>query len=233
MKIVAHSLVPPSPLPFMHLGYVSAGGMVSMETTSQPIGYGYLITMGVTLSLVCALSLISIIRSKKGKSYTAILLLLLLAGLGALGYGLYGPGPTRYRYPVEVTHQKVHFFYPVYVNEFIERNRLSPDDLLPIPDTSDAFFDKLAAMDCEYPISEQYRKFVIDGWSRPYRLEKVERHEVSNVINLLLHSAGPDGTHGTKDDIVTPVSLKFPIQEDIAPVEDTDEKIAPVGALGG
>ncbi|MHB9109239.1 MAG: hypothetical protein ACYDCO_19470 [Armatimonadota bacterium] len=141
MQILAHSVVPSNPVPYLHLGYLSAG---ANRETSQPPGYGF-ITGGAMV-----VALLGIILFRKGISPVAKRYgrWIMLTGLIVLGLAQI-PWPSRYAYPENTSQDHAYKIY-----HRIRQRRLPGD---PIPSDLRAF-------------AKKYGDYSTDGWNREMRI---------------------------------------------------------------
>jgi len=136
MQILAHSVVPPNPVPYLHLGYISAGA--NARTTQAP---GYLfIASGIVLS-----ALLGVILIRKGISPATRRVGLALLLVSILVFTLSQiPWPSRYAHPEEASQDHA---WKVYKRIAVTRK---PGD--PIP-------SDLQALSKIFPYTK-------DGWNR-------------------------------------------------------------------
>lgn len=206
MKLLAHSLVSSTPVPYLHLGYLSASVTRITESggnAQSPISPIIILAM----ILILLGSLTSIVFWRRSNKRVAGIVLASAGLLGVMLFTIMKPHhPPRaidtthwhYAYPNEATAQHMeHIFQVLY-----ERHR----DGMPLPDTLDAL-DFPEGVSQRFITEFEYRADSavevdpsinkVDGWRRPMVLRKGEEPGCR-----LLISAGPDGRFDTKDDIV-------------------------------
>lgn len=184
MKIVAYSLVPPSPLPYLHLGYSAAlsggGGHARNEMIIFSAAGICMVLLGIVVTW----------RSRNKYLITLALILASFGLVGAVNAGIYlyqNRGPLRYRYPLAVTkdHQRA---LAASIQYHITEGISVPSDT--------------STLAIGFSLKPEYTR---DGWYHPIHFMQGDMKEIARYK---LISGGPDGRFDTGDDITTLVEAK-------------------------
>lgn len=172
MKLLAHSLVPTSPTPYMHLGYLSATSTGDPEASIKAFGPLVIAIIGVYLLL-----------NYRRRSAMVWLGSVMAVGGFAASISIYlilSNGPLRYLSPYQATLGRERV-----ILEGIKQSQLNDKA---IPTTLTAFQKEWALPDSNFE----------DGWFHRIRYsQEVKEKQKCYVIT----SAGPDGRFGTPDDL--------------------------------
>jgi hypothetical protein len=176
MKTVAHSIVPSHPVPYMHLGYISA---VNLQQTSDVPGGGALIGLGLTMVVAGAVLVTNITKHLPALRKGGIALLVL--GILCCAVSAFGPWPARYKYPERATYDRA----------WKMQDRLNAQAQI-----GEVTADNVADLIQHDSLLTAVRS---DAWGRPMRVTITGsgKEAVAAVT-----SAGPDGIFATPDDIV-------------------------------
>lgn len=184
MKIITQSTRVASQ-PYFHLAYLAA------SHKSHNAG---LITFGMLFMITGCVILIKPLKRKTKKGFTFITLsfrkkpkiiiaglCLLLLGAGMLPLS-YRSGRTVYDHPEAITEIDAEYLYKM-IQEHLKEGQ-------PIPES-------IEDMRKQWKLGARVK----DGWSKAYKLQKIES-DGGPVYHIL--SAGRDGVYGTQDDIGFP-----------------------------
>jgi len=179
MQLIAHSVVPSTPVPYLYLGYLSA------TTTEQPFR-----NIGLLFSIILiAFGLLMAIGRFRQLRKVLIGLLIAACGFGALALTrtYLDNGPVRYQHPLRVTESTMHS-----IREAISQRLMAGGS---IPGDLHELETDLASHSMNPTIDDQYLK---DGWMHPIVLRRLD----NPAILYELASAGPDEKFGTEDDVI-------------------------------
>ena len=154
MKILAHSVVPVNPVPYLHLGYISA----TTSTLEKPNAAFYSVGMLVVIGVIIA---VWYRRASKRLSqfglHLAFFGVLALMGIGCLG-------PIRYIHPERVT--------VGHASQSLKKIATYHQSGKPIPKS-------LPVLQRAAGLPEKWLK---DGWMRPFRYLTAEGDEGAAVV---------------------------------------------------
>ena len=174
MELIGSSLVPVNPVPYAHLGYVSALPPGSRDLGSLGSVVGPVYSLGV-LAGVAGLLLLR-------RSRLAGILGAALAGLClAAGWGITNYAGT-YSYDD-----------PAWATGHLQQRVVWAAQSCPWPDR---LTDAEALRGGFFQLKEAHFR---DGWHRPFRLQAVAS---KGKVDFTVTSAGADGHFGSRDDIV-------------------------------
>ncbi|MHB9132580.1 MAG: hypothetical protein ACYDBB_16040 [Armatimonadota bacterium] len=176
MKIVAQSLVPSNPLPYLHLGYLSA------MTTELPSAWP--ISTAIIWATILSLGVLIILRKYRSLSGGLLMIGITLAGIAAVFFTQAIKGPLRYVNPTSATRGHI-LRVTSAIKERLARNETIPSDI-------HAF--NLLPKDCE------------DGWYQPLIINKGKKTEELYIVSSAgpdgRHSTVDDISRAvTKDDL--------------------------------
>jgi len=183
MKILAHSVVPTNPLPYLHLGYVSAG--FSERPTTRYAGYLQVI-QGSLLLAVIGLALLAA-WGKRSRARVGVAIGFFTAAVVVFITAFVIRQPPYYPNPVQVTNERLFGLIVELWDEYRYGTVIS---------------ERLT----DYPLSgEAKANGLTDGWFHPMTIERRmgKKHEM-----LCLVSAGPDGRLDTADDLSREIRVR-------------------------
>jgi hypothetical protein len=182
MKLLAQSLVPVNPVPYVHLGYTSA--IVNQRQVTSPAGAIVALQCGLFLALLGLVLMAqfgNMTVPRRRLAITSVLIGAVLAVGGLLSFKNQG-----YTYPIAAT-----IDHGLYIVRRLE-NQQKSDETAVVPQMS----SQLARQ--PMPDGDSWTEYKLrDAWGQEFRLQRVKHPEYS----LIAVSAGPDGQFGSADDI--------------------------------
>jgi hypothetical protein len=176
MNIIAHSIVPANPIPYMHLGYTSATPYNTAVSTfsfvfiwcaiayyawKKSIAWGIFCLLMALIS--CCFSIYAYKESEKAVSVNMV--------------------KKKTKISSMITKSQAEFLYNEVITPLYKNGK-------EIPNSS----DKLA-------LPPDYKNLKLnDGWGNPF---KISKKKDKGLTHFYLTSSGPDETFETNDDIVT------------------------------
>ncbi|MHB9132583.1 MAG: hypothetical protein ACYDBB_16055 [Armatimonadota bacterium] len=187
MKVYASSLVPTTPLPYLHLGYLSATTSNQHNSLKSVVPFFSVFTLLVITYLIirkAPLWCILVTAIFAGTILTVMTTVSWVQASPHLRAANQHPQPVRYLYPDKVTDMRMAAI-SLMVAEAIHNGQSIPTDTNELPKT----------WKYEHKQNE-------DGWFHAFRIAKGKKVGELYIIS----SAGPDGRFGTLDDITRPVT---------------------------
>ncbi|MHB0939039.1 MAG: hypothetical protein ACYDCO_24785 [Armatimonadota bacterium] len=207
MKLVAHSLVPPAPVPYLHLGYTAAAMAHANRTENSFPGLQVILPLCFTFTML-GLVLVGFVRRRfprLGQVFLGVSILAFVTGIVCMSIRM----PHRYTNPHAATRYHL-LMLESNLAYRLEVGEPAPGSIQYLNAKGEIFgaYQERRSLAGDLPgelqlyhyweNSKPYISVYEDGWKHSLQLE---RRQQKGINEYTLVSAGPDGRFGTTDDI--------------------------------